>query len=187
VRKAVEPLAGALPDWQILCRIAQKMGLSGFDFTSAEEIREEISSAVGDGRFGREIDRTPVPLRMTGEMSLAGPEPEKAAVENRDFPFVLTVSAVEHSYRGFPLSTWVEGSRMLLTEGVLEINPEDAKAAGIEQGEEILVTSSHLERVLPARIAHEQPPGTLHASLRDYGCFNPNPQRVRIRRHSCSR
>jgi len=187
VRKGVEPLGGALPDWQILCRIAQKMGYSGFDFSSAEEIRQEISKVVEDDRFSREPDRAPVPLRILGEMSAAGSRHEKTTVETNDFPFLLTVSAVEHSYRGFPLSTWVEGSRMLLTEGVLEINPEDAKNAGIEPGDTIMVTSSHLERVLPARLAQEQPLGTLHASLRDYSCFNPNPQRVRIRRNGCSR
>jgi len=75
----------------------------------------------------------------------------------------------------------------LLTDGVLEINPDDARNAGIEQGDNVVVTSSHLERSLPARLMREQPRGTLHASLQQYSCFNPNPQRVRIRRNVCSK
>jgi anaerobic selenocysteine-containing dehydrogenase len=146
-----------------------------------------ISQVIGDDRFGREPQRIPVPLHMDGNMMVTESQPDNGSRDNSGFPFYLTVSAVEHSYRGFPLSTWVEGSRMLLTEGVLEINPKDAREAGIEQGDKITITSSHLERTLPARLVKEQRPGTLHASLRDYSCFNPNPQRVRIGRSTCSK
>ena len=171
-----------MPDWQILCRIAQKMGVSGFDFSSVESIREEISQVAGNlGRF-TEITRAPNPLPAGGELFVAKPKSAVAALRSEDYPFLLTVSAIEHSHRGFPLSTWVEGSKMLLTEGVLEINPEDAKKAGIARGDEVVMTSIHFEKVLPARLVREQSPGTLHASLREYTYFNPNPQPVRIRR-----
>ena len=75
---------------------------------------------------------------------------------------------------------------MLLTEEVLEINPEDAKRAGIVRGDEVVIASSHLEKTLSVRLVREQPPGTLHASLREYANFNPNPQSVRIRRKTCT-
>jgi predicted molibdopterin-dependent oxidoreductase YjgC len=41
--KAVEPAGLALPDWQIIASIARKMGAAGFDFSSVEEIREEMA------------------------------------------------------------------------------------------------------------------------------------------------
>ncbi len=44
-RKAVEPAELVLPDWQIVTRIAGKMGFNGFDFTSVDEIREEMSTS----------------------------------------------------------------------------------------------------------------------------------------------
>jgi formate dehydrogenase alpha subunit len=186
VKKGVTPPGGATPDWQILCRIAQKMGVSGFDFSSVEQIRGEIDRVTGkSGRFG-ELAREHRPLEITGEFLVGKPEPRKTAPRSIDYPFLLAVSAVEHSHRGFPLSTWVEGSKMLLTEELLEINPEDAEKAGLVRGDEVVITSDHLEQVLPVRLVPEQPVGTLHASLREFTSFNPNPQPVRIRRRTCS-
>ena len=75
---------------------------------------------------------------------------------------------------------------MLLTEEVLEINPMDASKAGIELGEEVVVISDHFEKILPAKLVGGQPAGTLHASLRDFVQYNPNPHPVRIRRKECS-
>ncbi len=39
--KLVEPPGAALPDWQILCKVAQRLGLSGFDFQDAGEVWNE--------------------------------------------------------------------------------------------------------------------------------------------------
>ena len=41
-RKASEPAVGVEPDWKVVCNIAQRMGLEGFDFLSAEEIWNEV-------------------------------------------------------------------------------------------------------------------------------------------------
>ena len=38
----VKPIGMALPDWKIICLIAEKMKVEGFDFTSAEEVFNEI-------------------------------------------------------------------------------------------------------------------------------------------------
>jgi predicted molibdopterin-dependent oxidoreductase YjgC len=186
LKKGVAPPGGALPDWQILCRIAQKMDVAGFDFASIDKIREEVVKVVGKlGRF-EEFAREPNQLGITGELLAGKSTPQSAVRRSEEFPFLLTVSAVEHSHRGFPLSAWVEGSKMLLTEEMLEINPADAKDAGIARGDEVIVISNHFERTLPAKLAGEQPAGTLHASLREHAFFNPNPHPVRIRRKTCS-
>ncbi|GAF70564.1 unnamed protein product, partial [marine sediment metagenome] len=42
VRKAIEPLGDAQPDWWITCQIAQRMGGKGFDFEGPSQIMEEI-------------------------------------------------------------------------------------------------------------------------------------------------
>jgi len=42
VRKAVEPPANLDPDWKVICNIAKKMGLKGFDFDKAEEVWNEV-------------------------------------------------------------------------------------------------------------------------------------------------
>ncbi|MCW4354157.1 bifunctional nitrate reductase/sulfite reductase flavoprotein subunit alpha [Hoyosella sp. YIM 151337] len=43
VQKAIDPPGDALPDWQLICRVAQAMGFSeGFCYSSSEEIFDEI-------------------------------------------------------------------------------------------------------------------------------------------------
>ena len=71
---------------------------------------------------------------------------------------------------------------MLLTEGMLEINPDDAVAAGIAQGDPVTVVCGDSEMTWPAKLHRDQPPGTLHASLRECACIHPNPQAVSIRK-----
>jgi len=42
---AVEPPDNVYPDWKIICNIAKKMGASGFDFDSADNIAKELDSS----------------------------------------------------------------------------------------------------------------------------------------------
>ena len=44
IQRAVQAPGSSLPSWQILCRIAQKLGVPGFDFENAEQIRAEFES-----------------------------------------------------------------------------------------------------------------------------------------------
>jgi len=182
-RKAVAPPGEALPDWEILCRIAQKMGTRGFDFPDVKKVHEEISHQVkGFGDFDG-AKRKPSPLICEGKLNI----PKIKSVgrkkkKDKRFPLLLNTSLVEHTYRGFPLATWVEGARKIFTEGLVDINPEDARKAGICKGDEAVVTSAHFERIWPARILNEQPQGTLHVTLRQGESIGPNPHRVKIRK-----
>jgi len=182
-RKAVAPPGEALPDWEILCRIAQKMGTRGFDFPDVKKVHEEISHQVkGFGDFDG-AKRKPSPLICEGKLNI----PKIKSVgrkkkKDKRFPLLLNTSLIEHTYRGFPLATWVEGARKIFTEGLVDINPEDARKAGLCEGDEVVVTSAHFERIWPARILNEQPQGTLHVTLRQGESIGPNPHRVKIRK-----
>ena len=46
VRKAIEPLGESKPDWEIICLLTQRMGASGFDFASPEEVLDEIAQVT---------------------------------------------------------------------------------------------------------------------------------------------
>ena len=182
VRKGVEPPGEALPDWEILCRIAQEMGRKGFEFSNPCEIREELSNLI-KGFDEREIDERKInPLICEGKfvVSRSGLPIKKKDAKN--FPFLLTASSVEDTYRGFPLSLWVEGAKKLFAEGILEINPEDAQKSGISQDDEVIVTASSFEETWRARISKEQPQGILHARLFPFEKIGPNPHAVRIRK-----
>jgi predicted molibdopterin-dependent oxidoreductase YjgC len=182
VGKAVQPPGEALADWQIICRIAKKMGVAGFEFGSVSDIQQEIASLVPDLADINDKSRKCHPLLLNGDFSVALTKPIAAGSQNESLPFVLTVRSNEDTYRGFPLSAWVEGTRKLFAEGVVEISPKDAADALIDNGDKILVSSEHIERVMPARILQDQPEGTLYAVLPQSEAVYPNPLRVSIRK-----
>ena len=57
VAKAVEPSVGIEPDWKVICKIAQKIGLEGFDFDKAEELWEEVQALNPPFFAGATYDR----------------------------------------------------------------------------------------------------------------------------------
>jgi anaerobic selenocysteine-containing dehydrogenase len=93
--EAVPALGRALPSWQILCRIAQKLGVPGFDYESAAQIQAEMET----------IDFS------SSELIPGFIPPEGAA-----FP---SFHIDDHSYMGFPLRAWVAGLRVLYPESAL--------------------------------------------------------------------
>ncbi|MEW6051143.1 MAG: molybdopterin-dependent oxidoreductase [Candidatus Zixiibacteriota bacterium] len=182
VRKAAISPGIALADWDILCRIARRMGKAGFEFECSADIYDEISGLIDDmGKFDA-LSRIPRSLADIGEMAVAEHAPAKSTDRDGKYQFVLTATAAEHSHRGFPLSDWVEGSKMLLAQGVLEINPADAQRAGISNNDYVVVESTALTREWPVRITPNQPERSLKISLVDFESVNSNPQRVTIRR-----
>jgi len=62
----VQAPGSSLPSWQILCRIAQKLGVPGFDYENAEQIRAEFETMAipsvdlvgSDVRAGRRDDHS---------------------------------------------------------------------------------------------------------------------------------
>ncbi|HMB23931.1 MAG TPA: molybdopterin-dependent oxidoreductase [Anaerolineales bacterium] len=87
IHRAVQPPGEALPSWQILCRIAQKLGAAGFDYENEAQIQAELETANLGG-----VDLAL--LQSKQDMLLAEP----------------------HSYMGFPLGTFVAGFRLLYPE-----------------------------------------------------------------------
>jgi predicted molibdopterin-dependent oxidoreductase YjgC len=91
IHRVVDAPGNALPSWQVLCRIAQKLGVSGFDFENAEQIQTEFEASI---RFG----------------VVSANKSESAQTEADVLP--LSYSE-DHSYMGFPLRNWVAGYRVL--------------------------------------------------------------------------
>jgi formate dehydrogenase (NADP+) alpha subunit len=183
IRKAVNPPGIAIPDWAIVCRIARAMGASGFEFESAADIRMEMGRIIGEYSGHEEPDRRPHQLAIDRFEDSAHHDISPNHVSgDGNSPFLLSVSVVEHSHRGFPLSAWVDGSKALLTEEMLEMNPADAAALGISAGESVRVSFNGTDKIWPARIVREQPCGIVHASLRNSSSIRPNPVPVTLRR-----
>jgi NADH dehydrogenase/NADH:ubiquinone oxidoreductase subunit G len=99
IHKAVPAPGNALPSWQILCRLAQKLGVSGFNYENEEQIQAEMESM------------------NTVEMDADGALLKLFQLEAAAFP--LSCSP-DHGYMGYPLGTWVKGFQWLSTESELK-------------------------------------------------------------------
>jgi predicted molibdopterin-dependent oxidoreductase YjgC len=128
INKALAPSGNALPDWEILCKIAKRLKVKGFNFSGPEEIMSEISSVTADGPVQRErFLFTPLGYKPPAEVS------------DIDYPLVLTTERDLYS-AGF-LSGKVEGLKALRAEDNVYINPKDGSDFGISDGEGVRVIS----------------------------------------------
>jgi predicted molibdopterin-dependent oxidoreductase YjgC len=182
VRKAAVVPGIALPDWDILCRIARRMGKAGFDFETSADIYREISSLVDGLEPFDTLSRRTRSLADLGELAVTRCAPTQSSGPTKEHPFLLTAMAAEHSHRGFPLSSWVEGSKAIFAQRVLDINPADAQRAGISNDDYVVVESATLHGEWLARLTPDQPEKSLKVSLADFEMVNSNPQCVTIRR-----
>ena len=180
VRKAVNAPGEALPDWDILCRIARKMGFKGFDFRTAGDIHQEMSLMIEGLSNFQSPDRVSRPLKCEGRMTASQSVAPVRSVKEAEFPFILTTSISEHTYRGFPISAWVDGAKALFAQAAVEMNPQDAEQAGISQGDEVSVISRTFETTLKASILSSQEKGRLHITLIHGESIGVDPHPARI-------
>jgi predicted molibdopterin-dependent oxidoreductase YjgC len=98
--RAVQSPGNALPSWQVLCRIAQKLGVPGFEYENAAQVHAEMVSMNLTGVESNESILNPF-------------QPDSA-------PFPSS-HPDDHAYMGFSLRTWVAGFQVLYPEPALEI------------------------------------------------------------------
>jgi predicted molibdopterin-dependent oxidoreductase YjgC len=181
VRKAVEPVGNSKADWWITCQIAQRMGSKGFDFAHPSQIMEEIASLTPSygGIAYRRLDNgglqwpcptqdhpgTPIlhTKQFTRGKGRFIPLEYKPPVELPDdeYPLMLTTGRSLYHFHTGTLTRKVKGLNILSREGLVEINPKDASALGITDGEMVKVVSRRGEVVAKARVAEVSPVGVV--------------------------
>jgi len=169
VRKALDPPGNAQSDWWITSRIADKMGVKGFDFGSSSEIFEEISRLTPSygGISYERIEQgglqwpcpdaqhpgTPI-LHTAGFARGKGhfvPLEYKESMELPDdeYPLLLTTGRSLYQFHTGTMTRKVKDLNNLLGEGLIDINPGDAEKLGITHGD--LVEVSSRRGTIPAR------------------------------------
>jgi predicted molibdopterin-dependent oxidoreductase YjgC len=152
INKALEPIGNSLPDWQIICDLAGRLGSNGFDFNGIEDIMSEISSVTADLPAQQErFSFTPLQYKPPAEIS------------DIDYPLILTTERDLYS-EGF-LSKKVEGLNILRTKEFININPKDAADFEIKDGEMARVISRWGEISGEARLTGATPTGLITMDL----------------------
>ncbi len=168
LHKAIPQVGESKPDWQIICDLAGMMGHE-FSYTTSKHIVDEIGANVPIYE-GIEANR----LRRKGfHWILSLYYKTKAAVyrfetsqkktdaikANRDYPFViLTGSSLRHHGT---YSRYSDSLVSLASECFVEINRQDAKKAGIANGDNVKVESAQGKIKLKAKTTGNVPEGTI--------------------------
>jgi formate dehydrogenase alpha subunit len=191
VRRALEPVGGSRPDWQITAEIARRvcrrLGRSEdqFAYRSPAEIFDEMGrlTPIVAGLSHTRLDREggiqwPCPTpehpgtpnlytegfpRPGGIARLTPVRQGPAAMELPDdeYPIVLNTGRVLYHWHGGTMTTRVDGLVDMVPAVVATINPDDADTYGVRDAEEVRVTSRRGSIVCRARVASEVGRGEL--------------------------
>ncbi len=182
VRKAIAPIGDAKPDWWITCQIARKMGGKGFEFERPSQIADEIArvtpsyGGISYKRLDKEdglqwpcpTEKHPgTPILHTEQFTRGKgqfiPLEYKPPMELPDdeYPLMLTTDRSLYQYHTGTVSRKVKGLNTFRGEELVEINPEDASALGITDGEMIKVISRRGEVAAKAKVTDVSPVGVI--------------------------
>jgi predicted molibdopterin-dependent oxidoreductase YjgC len=183
IRRAVPPPGEALPSWQILSRIAKTMGAAGFEYTNVKDIQAEITDLMKGFRIDGLVNRSHLASVFNTQPVEIDSISEPTDCHEEEAQFLLSAQAAEHTYMGFPLTTWVEGLKMMYPEEAVCMNPQDARKAGISQDDQVVVTLPKLQKVWPVWIEPHQEEGLLTVILNKEDSIKPGLIPVQIRKY----
>lgn len=190
VRRAIEPVGDSKADWRIVCQLAKRMGAAGFDFDHPSQIMEEIANltpSYGGVTYAR-IEKTGLQWPCTGKDHAGTPilHTERftrgkgrfmpldyrpsAELPDEEYPILLTTARILQQYHTGTMTRKVEGLNILHGEERVEVNPEDAKALGIQEGKMVRLVSRRGEVTVRAKITPASPPGVFSMSFHFAEC-----------------
>jgi len=185
VRKALDPVGKARPDWEILCDVARRMGAQGFDFASPSDVMDEIAKVVPQymgisyARFDEDprgfqwpcpdpsYPGTPIlhvdTFPTTSERARFAPLSHRDVAEPTDpeYPLVLTTGRSLYHFHTGTMTRKVSGLNDIHREELVEVNPIDARRTGIDDGGVVRVTSRRGTLTAKAMVTERSPPGTI--------------------------
>ncbi|WP_432535691.1 molybdopterin-dependent oxidoreductase [Kineococcus arenarius] len=95
---------------------------------------------------------------------LARPHVDPAELPDDDYPFLLSTGRLQHQWHTMTKTGKVAKLTALNPGPFVELHPDDARALGVAEGEEVEIASRRGRAVLPARVSDRVQPG---------GCFAP--------------
>ena len=160
LRQALEPVGQSRPDWQIIQDLSNRFGLE-MNFASPREIMEEIArltpqyGGISYDRLDGEGLCWPCPDREhpgtkflhKGQFArgkglfhaIAYRPPAEEADE--DYPFWLTTGRAHVHYHTGTMTRNSPSLHAQMPEGFVEMHPEDARAKGVDNGDEVSIAS----------------------------------------------
>jgi formate dehydrogenase alpha subunit len=191
VRKAMEPVGEAKPDWRIISELAQRMGSRAFQYDSPQAIMEEIRlltpsyAGITYERLDRgEVLHWPCPsethpgtpilhasqfVRGKGKFFAVDHKP---AVELPDeaYPYLLTTGRIPFHFHGGSMTRRIPRLDAEVSTGFALIHPLDAKKLGVLDGESVNVASRRGGVTTKAKVSSEVEPGIVFMPMHFAEC-----------------
>jgi len=176
VRKAIEPIGESLPDWEIVVRLASRMGYP-LPFSSLQDVTSEIEELVPSyetytsaekqddlayGEGGHTSGRSL--LKGFARFSPTEYIPQ-AAERGSDYPFTLLTGGVLYHSGSGSRSSRAPRLRKFSPRSFLEIGETDARKLGISDGDEVKVISAVGQVTTTTKISDTLRRGTVFMPL----------------------
>ena len=193
LNKAVEPVGGSLPDWEIICRLATAMGYP-LNYEGPEEIFREISgltpsyAGMSYDRLGLDGLQWPCPgpdhpgtrflhkdkfTRGLGKLHVVQYQ-DPAELPDAQYPYFLTTGRMFAHYHTGTMTRVSPALDREQPTGYVEINPEDAGRLSVREGDPLVISSLRGRIEAPAKITPAVLPGNLFLPIH----FGENPTNV---------
>ena len=187
--KLVDPPGAALPDWQILCKVAQRLGFTGFDFQDVGEVWNEWIKLSA----GRACDMAGMPYaRLKADKNLQWPCPEEnhpgtprlyqdgrfphadgkavflfrtpsppKEAADHEFPLVLTTGRVYSHWHTLTRTAKAKQLWRRDSEPFVELHPQLAAQIDVADGDLVQITSRRGTVQIKAQVTDRVPPDVL--------------------------
>jgi formate dehydrogenase alpha subunit len=166
VRRAISPVGDAKPDWKILCDLSTKMGYP-MGYQSPAEIMEEIASLapIYAGISYNNLEKGGIQWssrngweRRFFPIEYKGPTEQP----NDKYPLWIIPRGFHYHYGIGTMTKRAMGLAKVLSDSCIEVHPEDAKKAGLDEGGEVKVISPRGEVETTCRITGVVPKGVAY-------------------------
>jgi formate dehydrogenase (NADP+) alpha subunit len=178
VRKAISPVGDSRPDWKILCDLSTKMGCP-MGYQKPAEIMEEIASLVpiyaGVNYPG--LEKEGIRWSSTnGRKRRFFPIEYKGPIEQPDdrYPLWIIPRGFHYHYGIGTTTKRAQGLAKVFPDSCVEVHPEDATKAGLEDGGKVKVVSPRGEVETICKISGAVPKGVAYFATTFFPVFVNN-------------
>ncbi|KPJ64146.1 formate dehydrogenase [candidate division KD3-62 bacterium DG_56] len=174
------PIGDARADWQIISDLAARMGQS-WSYASPSDIFDEMAAltpqyaGMSHGRLASGGLQWPCPTpdhpgtrylhrdRFTRGLGKFHPVAFRPPAEQPDneYPFVLTTGRSLYQFHSGTMTRRSKSIEKRKGRATVEINPADAAALGIADGDRVRLTSRRGRVDVPAEVTDRTPPGVV--------------------------
>jgi formate dehydrogenase alpha subunit len=178
VRKAISPVGDSQPDWKILCDLSTKMGYP-MGYQSPAEIMEEIASltSIYAGVSYSNLEKGGIQwLSRNGWKRKFFPVEYKGPTEQPDdkYPLWIIPRGFHYHYGIGTTTKRASGLAKVFSDSCIEVHPEDATKAGLDEGGKVKVISPRGEVETICRISRAVPKGVAYFATTFFPVFVNN-------------